>query len=346
MNTLQLLVLLGLTEALLVLGVVIAMQFHCLRRNRAEAAELRRLLGSAPSMPVAGAAASPRPDYADLLQRQIDISNRLLGEMQEVGEGGDAEQAGEPGSASDADPEVRQMLAVRHQFLQVELDAQASDAAGGPSEWRARLVEGMQALVAGLRSSGAAAPAEASTGGDEKAQLLEQIDHLRAVIDNQHAVMRELRELLEAHGGSAEALQTALGKLSVAEREGEELRRRLGSMKREKERIQHASPDAELLRDLVGSQQRTIQNLQQLLAQISPAADKAEALNAALDTIQRTNSELNSCVMVLEDENAMLRGRVEALEARLAEPAGRQEAMRHSTDTDELLRTLFDKPAS
>lgn len=347
MSTFGLYALLGLLETSLVLGVVAALLFYRLRRSRAEAGELRRRLEAGGGVNATVAApAPPQPGYADFLRQQIDRSERLLGEMGDAGDDNDAARAADPGGDPDDTALARRMLAVRQRFLQVELDAREPDTGSETPEWRARLVDGLKALVSGLPGSGDAAQGDPSTDRDEETRLREQITHLRSVIDNQHAVMRELRELLEAHGGDSEALQTALQKLTVAEREGEELHRRLGAVMREKERLQRASPDAELLRDLVGSQQRTIQNLQQLLAQISPAADKADALNTAIGTIQRTNSELNSCVMVLEDENALLRGRVESLQARLAELEGNADAASPggATGTDELLRTLFDKP--
>lgn len=345
MNTLDLYALLGLLEALLILGVCAALLFYRLRRSRAETERLRqRLAGWGAATTTVATPAVPPPGYAEFLRQQIDRSDRLLGEMRDAGTGtGTTDAGGDP----DTDMRVRQLLALRGRFLQVELDAQETDAGSATREWRTRLVEGLKGLIAELPGPGGPGPGE-SSARDEETRLLEQIAHLRSVIDNQHAVMRELRELLEAHGDDSGALQTALQKLTVAEHEGEELRRRLGATMREKARLQRAAPDADLLHDLVGSQQRTIHNLQQLLAQISPAADKADALNAALATIQRTNSELNSCVMVLEDENALLRERVESLQARLAALAGRADAAAppDAIATDELLSTLFDKPGA
>lgn len=350
MNSLGLYTLLGLLEVLLVLGAAAAVLFHRLRRSRAETEALRRHLAEAapPQDATAAKPASPQPAYADLLRQQIARSDRLLGEMRDAGDGADAAQAAAPGDDPATDALTRQMLVLRQRFLQVELDAQEPDAAGETHAWRTRLVDGLRTLVSELPGPGGSVRDDPSAGRDEETRLREQIAHLRSVIDNQHAVMRELREVLEAHGGDSEALQTAVGKLAAAERAQEELQQRFNAVVREKERLQHASPDAELLHDLVGSQQRTIQNLQQLLAQISPAADKAEALHDALGTIQRTNRELNSCVMVLEDENALLRGRVESLQARLAELEGHASAAspQDAAATDELLKTLFDQPGA
>jgi septal ring factor EnvC (AmiA/AmiB activator) len=98
----------------------------------------------------------------------------------------------------------------------------------------------------------------------------------------------------------------------------ENLRLRQASAAESDSRGTHGNPDAEMLRDLVGSQQRTISKLQSLLHTLTPDTDKAQELADAINKIQRSNNELNSCVMVLEDENNMLRGEVETLQERLA----------------------------
>lgn len=341
--------LLGLLEALVVLGVVVGVLFYRLRRSRAETAALRCRLEPATPMDAATATAT-LSDYAGFLRQQIERSNRLLGETTEAVAGTAVATAADPQTDPhidpETDPEVRQMLALRQQFLQVELTAQGPAAAGDTLAWRTRLVEGLNALVAGWCSPANAPEGVASAARDELTQLREQIAHLRSVIDNQHAVMRELRESLEAHGGEDEALQTMVQRLAVVGREGEALQLRLGARAREEERALRAHPDAEPLRDLVGSQQNTIQHLRQLLAQLAPAGDTAEAVQATIGTIQRTNDELNGCIAVLEDENTMLRARVEDLQVQLAGLDGQTETPPRQTaaDTNDLLKTLFDQP--
>jgi len=78
------------------------------------------------------------------------------------------------------------------------------------------------------------------------------------------------------------------------------------------------------LKNMIGNQQETIANLQDLIKELAPEASKAADLEAAINGIQRANQELNSCVAVLEDENAMLRAELEAVNVQL----DREEALR------------------
>jgi len=55
-----------------------------------------------------------------------------------------------------------------------------------------------------------------------------------------------------------------------------------------------------------------------MLRNLVPDSGRSGELEEAISKIQRSNNELNSCVMVLEDENSMLRGQVESLQERLA----------------------------
>lgn len=272
---------------------------------------------------------APQRGYADFLGEQIEQSSLLLGHDPAAGD--EASDAAGPGD--------RQMLAVRHQFLQLELDVQRFADADDPLARRSRVIAGMQALLDGLGpqspdapvssdAAEAAGPAETATRlRSEEQKLRDQIEHLRSVIGNQHGVMRELRQLLEEHGADSDELQEALRKLGDAEAQGVELQRCLEVMEQENARLKqspgrgagsNAGPDAEMLRDLVGSQQRTISKLQGMLQTLASDPAKARELEEAIGKIQRANNELHSCVMVLEDENSMLRGRIETLEERLA----------------------------
>ena len=293
----------------------------------------------------AGRPSAPDPggtqaSYADCLREQLTQSGKLLGESTEQ-ETSTEEQTPEPANASSA--LVRRMLTARELFLRLELDVQeATDP--DPEIRRRALVTGMQAVLAELngpavdaaqQDAAAAAEASAPRLRSEETKLREQIEHLRSVIDNQHGVMQELRHLLEEHGGDSDGLQEALHKLSDVETQAIELRRCLGAMGEENARLRqanslmrgtHGNPDAEMLRDLVGSQQRTISKLQDMLHSITPDSDKARELSDAINRIQRSNTELNSCVMVLEDENNMLRGELETLQGRLADIESRDAA--------------------
>lgn len=277
----------------------------------------------------------PQRDYGDFLREQIERSSALLGEV--------TQPQIDAGQEVDQQTLARQMLAARHQFLQLEMDMQRQASEQDVEAQRRSVIEGMQALLAGLTAHAEAVETDVVSDATEAAstdsaprlrseedKLREQISYLRSVIDNQHSVMRELRQLLEEHGGDSEELQEALRKLSDAEAQGIELGRCLEVMEQENERLKlvagrnegpsaAVNPDADMLRDLVGSQQRTISKLQHMLQTLAPDSGKAGELADAIGKIQRANNELNSCVMVLEDENTMLRGQVETLQERLAD---------------------------
>ncbi|MBU1191168.1 MAG: hypothetical protein KKE76_05580 [Gammaproteobacteria bacterium] len=287
-----------------------------------------------------GGVSEPLPAYADFLREQLEQSSILLGEDPQVQD----EQA-----AEDTADVTRQMLAARHQFLQLELDVQSLAAERDVETQRKSVVEGMQALLAGLvqhtksppetdeAAADAAADAPVSTKLSEEEKLRGQVDFLRNVVSNQHDVMHELRELLEEHGGDSDELKAAMRKLGDAEKQGKELQRHLDAMEEENARIKRearenrgkqvdaASPDSDMLRDLVGNQQRTIGNLQNLLRNLPSDSGKTKELAEIINKIQRTNNDLSSCVMVLEDENDNLREKVESLQKHiesLESPAG------------------------
>jgi predicted nucleic acid-binding Zn-ribbon protein len=176
-----------------------------------------------------------------------------------------------------------------------------------------------------------AAEAPVSTSLSEEEKLRGQVDFLRNVVSNQHDVMHELRQLLEDHGDDSDELQAVMRKLGDAEKQGIELQRHLDEMEKEHVRIRLAakesgrkqtdavSPDSDMLRNLVGNQQRTIGNLQNLLRNLPSDSGKAKELDDVINKIQRTNNDLSSCVMVLEDENDHLREKVESLQKRVAD---------------------------
>ncbi|MFA7386288.1 MAG: hypothetical protein WCZ87_01360 [Thiohalobacteraceae bacterium] len=332
--------LLAVAEMVLLALILAGVGLYKWRNAQRSITDLRQALRDAAARtdrpagePAAPDAGGTQATYADCLRKQLKHSGRLLGENTEQ-ESSTGERAPEP--ANDSSELVRRMLAARAQFLRLELEVEeASDP--DPESGRRALVAGMQALLAELNgpSVDEAQPGTADANDaavprmrSEETKLREQIGHLRSVIDNQHGVMQELRHLLEEHGGNSEGLQEALHKLSDVETQAIELRRCLGAMGEENARLRqanslmrgtHGNPDAEMLRDLVDSQQRTISKLQDMLHSITPDSDKARELADAINRIQRSNTELNSCVMVLEDENNMLRGELETLQGRLAD---------------------------
>lgn len=335
MLNLNLYVALGILEVILAVVVWAGVMSFKWRSASRAVADLRRQLREAPTVSthrVATQAAVPvepsvpPPGYADFLRAQIERSSVLLGEAIPVQAEGALETA-----QQDAEACARQMLAARHQFLQLELDTQDNPLDDDVQAQRQRIVAGMQALLEGLswQPTAPAATGDAPAGRGEIEKLQEQIGHLRSVIDNQHAVMRELRQLLEAHGGDSEEIQASLRKLSDAETQAVELNRCLEVMEQENERLKDvarnlarqgaaARPDTDMLRDLVTDQQHTIGKLQGMLRNIGLDSGKSSELEDSIGKIQRSNNELNSCVMVLEDENTMLRDEVESLQARLA----------------------------
>lgn len=284
-------------------------------------------------------------NYGDFLNEQLAKSSVLLGENPQL----DAEPTPE-----DPAELARRMLAARHQFLQLELDVHAAPAGHDVEAQRQAVVKGMQTLLAGLAvgSSDESTHAESVTDEDsadesvtaaasrlrsEEIKLREQVEHLRTVVGNQHDVMRELRQLLESSDDESEELQAALRKLNDAESQGIELQRCLDVMEQENERIKNssksnggtgkdlASPDGDMLRDLVGNQQRTIGKLQSMLRTLTPDSGKSKEFEEAINKIQRTNNDLSSCVMVLEDENSHLRDKVDTLQVRIANLEGNVE---------------------
>jgi|GEM_PF-4738621 len=68
---------------------------------------------------------------------------------------------------------------------------------------------------------------------------------------------------------------------------------------------------------LLKQQEKTIQHLKgfinQLLADFSEDAVPNQELDAKFDEVQRTNRELEQCVMILEDENVFLRAQIAEL---------------------------------
>lgn len=338
-------VMLGIVEALFVALALTAVLFVQLRGARRRVARMQEKLRQAetsgrreaplPSAPPPPEAAAPQRDYADFLRNELAQSDLLLGDDTQ------SQAVGATASANSGDEAalMRQMLAARHQFLQLELDVRGVKSTADAEAQRRSLTMGMQALLEGLHRAetevpDGAAPAQPEDSSaravrSEVRRLEDQILHLRNVIDNQHDVMRELRQLLEDHSDDSEELQETLRKLGDAEAQALELQRCLEVMDHENERLKAVprrgpaapagSPDADTLRDLVGSQQRTISKLQHMLQSLAPDSGRAKELGDAVGKIQRANSELNSCVMVLEDENAMLRGRVETLQERLAD---------------------------
>ncbi len=247
-------------------------------------------------------------------------------------------------------PEQAEMLAMRKQFLELELAAHPAQ--GNPVAFCRTLAEGMRGLVEQLRpqpetvvetetveaqpESGTEA---ASPTQDSEAAMRElrdthddELDHLRTVINNQQDAMSALRARLKESEQDIEGMDGILEKLDEFERQSLELQQSLEVLEAENERLKQARErkepaSAEVadrdpaqlngLKTMVGKQQATISTLQDLIRELAPEASKARELQEAIARIERSNRELNGCVAVLEDENAMLREELAEIQAYL-----------------------------
>ena len=320
------------TVLLLVLAVVL------LLRSKALSARVRMLQGE-----LKKANAEADPIGFDQYLRDAIIRNQALIEGAAVAEDKAEKEAGE-------------LLGLRKKFLELELAAHALEK--NPVQFQQTLATGFSELIEQMRPEAetvtlAAAqepsvqPSSAeSATADEAAAPRGTLDthdqefnRLKKVINNQQDAMSALRAELKAREADIEDLDGILRKLDEFEQHDGELQQCLKILERENEQLKAAKSSdrgdaakvkslspAQLggLKNMIGNQQKTIANLQDLIKELAPEASKAADLEAAISGIQRANQELNSCVAVLEDENAMLRAELESVNAQL----DRQEALR------------------
>jgi myosin heavy subunit len=282
----------------------------------------------------------PEPVRYEQYLRDEVVRNQAFIDQAAASEDGKEKQAGE-------------LLTMRKQFLELEVDAAALE--GNPVEFQNRLAAGMSELIEQLRpepetvTETVTETVEESVLGDAgesaqddaaRSQLDthdEEFDRLKQVINNQHEAMAALRAELQARESEIEDLDVVLAKLDEFEQHDEQLQSCLDVLEKENQRLKEAhgsqSPSAATrsgariepmdpaqltgLKSMLGDQQQTIQNLQTLLQELAPEASKAKELEQAIANIERANQELDSCVAVLEDENAMLRAELEAINAQL-----------------------------
>jgi chromosome segregation ATPase len=254
-------------------------------------------------------------------------------------------------SKDDAEKKAGELLRLRKQFLELEVEARALE--NNPVEFQDRLAAGMSELIEQLRpepetvtetvSEATEPPSQAGDVGESNIEeggktrtLVDthdaEVSHLKDVINNQQDAMEALRKELEARAGEIEDLDSILAKLDEFEKQSSELESCLKVLEQENERLKAAraageNRDAETaarepaqlrgLKSMMGQQQDTINNLQNLIRELAPEASKAKELQNSIDMIQRTNQELNGCVSVLEDENAMLRSELEEIQVQL-----------------------------
>jgi chromosome segregation ATPase len=144
--------------------------------------------------------------------------------------------------------------------------------------------------------------------------------------------MAALRSKLKEHEHELEGVEDILDRLDEFEKRSAELQACLKVLEAENERLKAARKDggattgriatmdsAQLkgLKSMVGKQQETIGNLQNLIRELAPEASKAKELQEAIASIQRANDELTGCVSVLEDENQLLRSELEEIQQQL-----------------------------
>jgi chromosome segregation ATPase len=287
----------------------------------------------------------PEPVAYDQYLRDAIIRNGAIVEQAAVAE-------------DDAERKAAELLRMRKQFLELELAAHALD--NNPVQFQDTLAAGLSELIEQLRPAAetvevsaaeepsiavSAAPPAVSPNSDAGRVTRDthddEFDRLKQVINNQQDAVAALRAELKAREADIQDLDTILGKLDEYEQHDLELQQCLKVLERENQRLKavrsgddqsrsvsgEGMKPAQLLglKNMIGNQQKTIANLQDLIRELAPEASKAADLEAAILSIQRANRELNSCVAVLEDENAMLRAELEAVNAQLdsQETAGR-----------------------
>lgn len=270
--------------------------------------------------------------YAQYLRDEIIRNQGLI----------DAAQAAD----TKAEKAIAEQLQLRKRFLELELDANGIQ--GNPVQFQHKLGAGLAALIEEYRpqpetlTETVAEPAEEvaqAADTEESAEPAEEvrktidthdaeIDRLREVINNQQDAMQALREELAAHEGELEDLHKITDILDNYEKQAGELESCIRTLEQENERLKAsksgggvAEPAEEAglgnLKNMVDGQQSTINSLRKLISDLVPEAGKAQQLEESLNRLQRTNQELNGCVSVLEDENAMLRAELEQIKVQL-----------------------------
>ncbi len=312
-----------------VLLLVVALAFFV--RGKVMAGRVRRLQAQ-----LQAAQEVPEPVGFDQYLRDEVIRNQALI---------DAAAASE----DDAEKKAAELLGLRTRFLELELEAQAL--VNNPVQFQDRLSAGFSELMEQLRPEpetvevpvGEDTAAETGEGPANEAEAAEaesratldthddEFDRLKQVINNQQDAMSALRAELKAREAEIDDLDSILAKLDEFEQHDSELQQCLKVLEQENQRLKAASEagdgsvtiekmdPAQLngLKSMIGNQQQTIANLQNLIQELAPEASKATELAAAIANVQQANQELNSCVAVLEDENAMLRAELEAVNAQL-----------------------------
>ncbi len=267
-------------------------------------------------------------------------------------------------ATDDAEKKAGELLQLRKQFLELEVEARALEK--NPVAFQDRLASGMSELIERLRPEpetvtetvsevpDADSPADVAAEADieeedNKRTTVDthdaEMSRLKDVINNQQDAMVALRQELESRESDIEGMDSILQKLDEFERQSADLENCLGVLEQENERLKTAkaageqgSSEADIsepaqlsgLKSMMGQQQESISNLQNLIRELAPEAGKAKELEDAINGITRTNKELDGCVAVLEDENAKLRSELEQIQTQL--DAAQEEASAGAVD--------------
>ncbi|VAW82398.1 hypothetical protein MNBD_GAMMA13-1743 [hydrothermal vent metagenome] len=264
-------------------------------------------------------------------------------------------------SEDDAEKKAGELLLMRKQFLELELEAHTLES--NPVAFQECLAASLSELIEQLRPEAETAaeppglveePVESDTATvtdkEERATLdtkEAEFDRLKQLINNQHDAMEALRAELKSKESEIEGLDTILAKLDEFERHDAELQGCLTILDQENQQLKELHEGGGMsgnkiepmdpaqltgLKSMLGDQQQTIQNLQTLLQELAPETGKAKELENAITGIERANMDLSSCVAVLEDENANLRAELDSINAQLEQEALAEEAAAAETD--------------
>ncbi|HED19770.1 MAG TPA: hypothetical protein ENI74_09770 [Gammaproteobacteria bacterium] len=262
-------------------------------------------------------------------------------------------------STDDAEKKAGELLQLRKQFLELEVEVRSLEK--NPVAFQDKLAAGMSELIERLRPEPEIVTETVSEAADEdpavdaaaEADIEEEVERvtvdthdaemsrLRDVINNQQDAMVALRQELESRESEFEGMGSILQKLDEFERQSADLENCLGVLEQENERLKTARAAGEQgsnevdvkepvqlggLKSMMSQQQDTISNLQNLIQELAPEAGKAKQLEEAINSITRTNKELNGCVTVLEDENTKLHSELEQIQTQLEQQAAQLDA--------------------
>ncbi|HHJ15654.1 MAG TPA: hypothetical protein ENJ80_03050 [Gammaproteobacteria bacterium] len=269
-------------------------------------------------------------------------------------------------SDDDAEKKAAELLRMRNQFLELEIEVRSLE--NNPVKFQDRLAAGMSDLIEQLRPEPETVTEAVATADGQEAETepgIEQdvveeratidthdaeFNRLKDVINNQQDAMAALRRELEARETEIEDADSVMRKLDEFEKQSTELQQCLNVLEQENERLKAlraASGDSsgidiaaadsgqlDGLKSMMGQQQETITNLQDMIRELAPEASKAKELQDSINAITRTSQELSGCVAVLEDENAMLRVELEQIQVQLEQQAEQQEAEEQAPEAE------------